>query len=729
MFAQGAASDKIDMWTYREEDEDFTKDATHLDLWVLDELNHLFAQAKENVTLNAQLKRPGTVFFLHLLGLDTTGHTYGPASVEYVGNTIVVDAIARQVEKAMQDFFDDFETAYVFTADHGMSNKGNHGDGDPDNTRTPLVAWGAGVRPPLQIPKSHAQSTARKHDAAIDPYYRDWRSVEEIYRSDVEQADVAALMTGLLGSPFPGNSEGRLPADYLLTSEEYSVRAMLANALEILEMYRTKHAERARRTIGYKEFDPLRDVNAPTEDLDEFEETDLPGDQMVHEAKYFIMAGEYDEAIPIIKDLVKLSLEGIKYLQHYDWSLLASLIVAGYIGSILNGVAFLVQLFGLTPEQYEASVSKPRSCPSLGWILPAVSFLFLAAKFTIEEAPATYFFYAAATAALWSRVSSQLSTFKAVATSQVVTRVALGAVPVLILLETIVVGYLVRIAWTLGFVLIGVVWPLALVGPRTIRQNPWSWFAWTATCLSNSLFTLETLDKKESVTTLIATGVLFFHAGIAIYVYGSSWIGTKGHPDDLKRTRRVLIFELLALIAATVFTTISSNSLQAKQGLPLFSQVGGWIVLVSCLTIPFMYGFVRRQGDLRQPPAQRIVITVFAFAPIFILLSICDEGLFFGSFTLSLFAWVRVEAILFAQSSPNSSINASALRLIGLQDARIALFFLFFLHAAFFGTGTLQSATMIDATDTTILHQATSLPSHPFTYHPFIASYPSSAPS
>lgn len=55
-------------------------DATALDVWVLDQLRTLFHNATADEDLNAVMRKEKTVFFLHLLGLDTTGHSYRPHS-------------------------------------------------------------------------------------------------------------------------------------------------------------------------------------------------------------------------------------------------------------------------------------------------------------------------------------------------------------------------------------------------------------------------------------------------------------------------------------------------------------------------------------------------------------------------------------------------------------------------------------------------------------------------
>lgn len=48
---------------------------------------------------------------------------------EYLNNIRVVDNIVKQTEDLISSFYGDQETAYIFTADHGMSQIGNHGDG------------------------------------------------------------------------------------------------------------------------------------------------------------------------------------------------------------------------------------------------------------------------------------------------------------------------------------------------------------------------------------------------------------------------------------------------------------------------------------------------------------------------------------------------------------------------------------------------------------------------
>jgi phosphatidylinositol glycan class N len=44
-------------------------------------------------------------------------------------NIEVVDNVVQQIETLITDFYEDNETSYIFTADHGMSVIGNHGDG------------------------------------------------------------------------------------------------------------------------------------------------------------------------------------------------------------------------------------------------------------------------------------------------------------------------------------------------------------------------------------------------------------------------------------------------------------------------------------------------------------------------------------------------------------------------------------------------------------------------
>lgn len=49
-------------------------------------------------------------------------------------NIAVVDDIVKKTELLFREFYADDRTSFIFTADHGMSVIGNHGDGGTSRT-------------------------------------------------------------------------------------------------------------------------------------------------------------------------------------------------------------------------------------------------------------------------------------------------------------------------------------------------------------------------------------------------------------------------------------------------------------------------------------------------------------------------------------------------------------------------------------------------------------------
>ncbi|XP_021905332.1 GPI ethanolamine phosphate transferase 1 [Carica papaya] len=227
--------------SYSHELEDFATDASFLDEWSFDQFQSLLNRSHEDPKLKELLLRDKLVIFLHLLGCDSNGHAHRPYSSIYLNNVKVVDHVAKRVYNLLEGYFKDNRTAYIFTADHGMSDKGSHGDGHPTNTDTPLVAWGAGIKYPKPSSFDHSGSHLRyidehAHDMATP---MEW-GLKDVERVDVNQADIAPLMSTLLGLPCPVNSVGSLPLSYINMNEAEEVEAVLANTKQILNQFLRK---------------------------------------------------------------------------------------------------------------------------------------------------------------------------------------------------------------------------------------------------------------------------------------------------------------------------------------------------------------------------------------------------------------------------------------------------------------------------------------------------------
>jgi phosphatidylinositol glycan class N len=280
----------------------------------------MFERAKTDTILNEKLRENKIFFLLHLLGLDTNGHTHLPNSKEYYDNIRLVDRRVEELEKMLNEFYEnDGKTAFVFSADHGMSDRGNHGDGHPDCTRTPLVAWGAGIQTP----------STGFYGKGHDTISKDWQLMA-YERKDTCQADIATFISGLLGINYPMNSIGILPIDYINTDQLYKTAALFVNARGILTQYLEKEKIKGNHDYFF----------VPMEGGQYFNQLSISeeiGQHIAHES--------FDLAILKCRELIDLSLKGLYYFQTYDRPLLLTIITCGYLGFFIIGCQLICHQF------------------------------------------------------------------------------------------------------------------------------------------------------------------------------------------------------------------------------------------------------------------------------------------------------------------------------------------------------------------------------------------------
>jgi phosphatidylinositol glycan class N len=165
-----------------------------------------------------------------------------------------------------------------------------------------------------------------------------------------------------------------------------------------------------------------------------------------------------------------------------------------------------------------------------------------------------------------------------------------------------------------------------------------------------------------------------------------------------------------------IVTRSSALSLQAKLGLPRGNQFVGWSVLgmhiliqaetftyyqqVLSLIMPFLH---RLQPNYHY--LHRLMIIFLTFSPIFVILTISYEGLFYLGFCITLITWVRLEHSAYTFEKPQTksttngnaafpaSLKSSPFRSLTLSDARVSFFFLTLLQSAFFSTGNVASVS------------------------------------
>ncbi|KAG1706387.1 hypothetical protein DVH05_001534 [Phytophthora capsici] len=688
---------------YSHEEEDFAKgDSSELDVWVFRHLQKLLNNAREDEQLNDKLRDDGVVIFCHYLGIDSNGHAHRPNSKDYLNNIALVDELVEKTHRMVEDFYDyDGRTAYVFTADHGMGLKGAHGDGDPANTRTPLVVWGAGVQGPTEVEKgggfeidlptqSRAQVKAQlqaqeeQEQAAVG----EWGALGKLMRKDVMQADVAPLISALLGLPYPRNSVGVLPFSYLAKGT-YRANAVRSNAQQLyLHALRKEQEKRSRTLLHFVPYGPFRDrVPELSKQLAEAYESSIQSDGN----------SRADEGVEVLsQELIEICLATLEYFQIYDWFFLLGIVVLGYLGWIL-----VICVAYLHPRDF-----------SLKWLLGAggkqldiklVIVIFAAFVYLgLEGSPATYYLYLLFPLVFgvftWNHAGliqqawhSGSSGTKAKSSWRWWAEIAL----IFLCLELVVFGYERREIFGVLFSLLAF-WPY--VG-TTSEGDEWTGGfplpsrCWTVSCLLISVFPYLPSEYGEH-TALVNVG------GLLTLFFTGAVHGTM--PNQNNWTNRSFILSASPLALSLVTLHMTMQYLDGERSKPPFPlTVANWLLSA----VPIVVLLVRLKQSQRSQPStlevgpdhqlqvkveryvRRLIEVMLAFAPSFILLSIAYEVLFYVVLSGVLVSWLLLEA----QAMGSSSM---------WREVQRAFVFLLLVNIAFFGTGNVASMSSFEISST-----------------------------
>ncbi|XP_017052570.1 GPI ethanolamine phosphate transferase 1 [Drosophila ficusphila] len=284
-----------------------------LDDWIFTRVRK-FLSNDENV--EPLRNATSVVFFVYLADMDHAGHAFTPYGERYKQKLNFTQRGIRETYELFERVFNDSRTAYLMTSDHGMNDEGHHGGGGEGEVDTPFFLWGAGVN---RVAPDPGQNFTANDEGLILPLYQ------------VEQTQLAPLMSALIGLPPPMNNMALMPQGFMNTSLLYELSAFHLNAMQLLAQ--------AKILINRHEEGILYPLLPKFETLDS---ADI--DQYSLTIKYKVAQGHLRDALKISRKIAKEAQRCLEYYHSYYHLPLLVATTASYL------VWFYLLLVQLTRE-------------------------------------------------------------------------------------------------------------------------------------------------------------------------------------------------------------------------------------------------------------------------------------------------------------------------------------------------------------------------------------------
>jgi len=621
------SSEKFESYYFNNKLEDFSKDGTASDIWVRDQVISFFDGAKTDASRNEKLRRDKVVFFYHFNGLDTTGHAFLPQSEKYAENIELVDSLVKEVVEKMEDFYGhDNQTAYIFTGDHGMSPAGNHGDGETVVTSTPFIAWGAGIQKPI-----------KKYKSGHDDFSKDW-GLDEYQRVDIEQADITPLVAALNGINFPINSVGLLPVNYLGTSENYKSEAVFTNAKQLLNIYLKKVEIKKEQVFYFKPYPPLSEY-----------------EQILTKIETLIKEGNHEAAQEESIKLQHTSLDAIRYMQHYDWSYLMTVVILGYTGSIIYSLTFTIKTYFFQKKK------KVQILGNNSIVLVCIVFGLISLYLYINQSPMHYYIYSFFPVFFLILGLKEKEELKYFFNNFIKTK-SFYFIGYVIGIELLVYAFFHRSIFTIGYAFLGLGVPFIL-NKRLIKEHRVFIICWALTCCCTGIFSLLNPNKTENMVILWLGGIMMFCVSVAFIIYFNK------HPDSeaSKATHYnriiLLLLETINIFISLIIITNTSKNLKEENGLPSLNKNISWTIFLVSFLLPLIYGTF-----VKQPFMYRCVFIFIGMATPYIILSLSYEMAFYFFIGIVSILWIKLEQLNYLYNQEDIGLPVSHSKYTLIKD-------------------------------------------------------------
>ncbi|CAH1961532.1 unnamed protein product [Acanthoscelides obtectus] len=528
---------KIRLYSYDSEKEDFGEIHTEkLDKWVFDKVFNFLKNDVEKCTISCEkYHESGNMFFLHLLGVDTAGHGFKPANLQYTYNIQFVDQYVNKSYQEFERLYNDKSTVYVFTADHGMSEWGSHGGGSPHETEVPFIAWGAGIK-------------------------------QNPVRQDIKQIDVAPFLSILIGNIIPINSLGMLPVEYLDVDNETLMDVLMTNTRQLAEIFQVKHHRTEQNALIYIPYEGATDITI-RERFHRLEQL-----QRTKNVRRFKLESQ---------EFMKFLIEGADYYHnYYQYPILISITI---------GFSFWICYLILLVLEFHSDIPSkilPRRKHKKNMILLVVYIVTVLTCYK-SRFPLTYYFHFLFPIFMFSVIRQKLDLLRMfLATfSNNLGPNLLNLVFYLAGLKIIVYGFHNRLGFSILMLLIST-W---ILSSKTLRENtnPAEKTFWVSCCLILSIFTmLPVMNTKFNIVAYTIGYVAWLLAFTQVY-RNNKYFYNKG---KVRVNKKSLLVQLTGLIASGVLVILLEKDI-----MPYYSPQKKWswvIMTVPIAMVPFSTEFI-----------------------------------------------------------------------------------------------------------------------------------------